>query len=288
MTVVIDSHQHCWQLGRAPYSWLTPSLGPLYRTVDFDELVPQLAQAGVQHTVLVQSDDNDQDNQYLFEVAEAHPEVAAVVAWLPLAEPEKAAPMLAELQARPNFKGVRVGINHQDDVEWLLRPEVGESLSLLEAEQVPFDVVSVRRRHLELVSEVAERHPDLRLVIDHLSKPPVKRDDAAFWGPWRQNLARAAEHPNVYAKVSGLFPARGDMDDWDADDIKPVVDYAVETFGHARLMYGSDWPISELAGGYLKVWRELGKVFAPWAPQERDAVLGATAAEFYGLRPQAH
>src|SRR3954453_19528907 len=101
----------------------------------------------------------------------------------------------------------------EPDADWLLRPEVDESLALLEEQGVPFDVVSVRRRHLELVPILSERHPGLRLVIDHLSKPPIRKD-AAWIDGWKQNLARAAENPNVYAKVSGLTPARGALDDW--------------------------------------------------------------------------
>lgn len=279
----VDAHLHCWDLDRAPYPWLGPELGSLYRTIDFPEVLPLLAATGVARTVLVQSDENTDDNQYLFEVAREHPEVAGVVAWLPLGAPDETAELLDGLLAHPKFCGVRVGINHVPDTDWLLRPEVDESLGLLEARGVPFDVVSVRRRHLELVPVLSERHPQLRMVIDHLSKPPIKRDDPAYWEPWRKNLARAAENPNVFAKVSGLFPARGDMADWTAADIRPTVDYALDHFGPDRLMFGSDWPIAELAGGYAKVWDELSSIFDELGPPAYAMIVARTACNFYGI-----
>jgi L-fuconolactonase len=87
----------------------------------------------------------------------------------------------------------------------------------------------------------------------------------------------------VYAKVSGLYPSGGDLTDWHADDLAPALDFALETFGADRLMYGGDWPISVLAGGYSKVWRELSTLFGELAADERDAILCSTATSFYGL-----
>ena len=165
-----------------------------------------------------------------------------------------------EIEGHPAFRGVRCSINFEPDVEWLLRPDVGEGLALLEARGIPFDVVSVRRRHLELVPILSERHPDLVMIIDHLSKPPIGRDESWVAG-WQRNLRAAAANPNVLAKVSGLFPARGDLADWTADDVRPFLHDALEAFGAERLMWGSDWPIVDLAGGYAKVWTELNRLF---------------------------
>ena len=206
--MLIDAHHHLWNPARAPYPWLTPDLGPINRPMEFEELAPLLAAAGIDRTVVVQSSENDADTDYMLEVADAQPAIGAVVAWLPLDRPADAARRLEEIEGHPAFRGVRCSINFEPDVEWLLRPEVGEGLALLEARGIPFDVVSVRRRHLELVPILSERHPDLVLIIDHLSKPPIGRDESWVSG-WQQNLRAAAANPNVLAKVSGPLPGAG-------------------------------------------------------------------------------
>ena len=280
--MIVDSHVHLWDLRRGGYEWLTPDLAPINRSIGPDDLATCLAATEVDAAILVQSDESDADNQYLLEVAADHNQVLGVVGWLDLTDPDTASTRLDALAASPWFCGVRVGINHEPDADWILREDVAESLGVLERRNVPFDLVAVRRRHLELVPELSERHPRLRIVIDHLSKPPIGKD-ASWIDGWKHNLAQAAENPNVYAKVSGLTPARGPLDSWAPDDLRPFVEYAVEVFGAERLMFGTDWPVSELAGGYRRVWDGLSDVLGDLPPADHDAVMGGTALEFYGL-----
>jgi L-fuconolactonase len=280
--MIIDSHVHLWNLALGGYRWLTPELAPINRTIEFSELAQQLAATPVDAAILVQSDETDADTDYLLGVAAEHDEILGVVGWLALERGESVAPRLEQLRAGSKFRGVRVGINMSPDADWLLRDDVGEGLRLLEEHDLPFEVVSVRRRHLELVPILAERHPRLRMVIDHLSKPPIRKDETWIEG-WKTNLARAATNPNVFAKVSGLTPARGALDDWTADELRPFVEYALDTFGPQRLMFGTDWPVSELAGGYLKVWSGLSELIDQLSVDERDAVYEETARRVYGI-----
>lgn len=280
---IIDAHQHFWNPARAAYDWLTDDLAPINRAIEFDELAPLLAATGVERTVLVQSADNWDDTVYMLEVAGAHPEIAAVVAWVPLDDPAAAAERLASLRREPVFCGIRNLIHTRPDADWLLRPDVDEGLGLLEEAGVPFDVVSVLPRHLEHVPVISERHPRLRMVIDHLSKPPIKAPGPE---PWRTLLARAAENPLVFAKVSGLYPAAGDPADWTADDIRPYFEEALGLFGPDRLMFGGDWPISVLSGGYVRVWEQLSRLFDELPARDREAITGGTAARFYGIPPE--
>ncbi len=278
--LLIDAHHHVWDLGRAEYPWLGPDLEVLNRSIGMDELMPMLDEAGIHRTVVVQASDNDEDTAYMLELATAYDRIGAVVGWVPLDRPDEAERRLAELCRHPKFRGVRPGIHFMPDPEWLLRPEVGAGLALLESAGVTLDVVSVRRRHLELVAELADRHPNLPMVIDHLSKPPIRKPD---WEPWRTNLVAAARRPNVYAKISGLFPARGPMDEWDAALLRPYLDLALEHFGAERLMFGSDWPICNLAGGFRKIWREYNVLFDALDTRDREHLLGGTAARFYRI-----
>ena len=280
---IIDAHQHVWDPTRASYSWLGPELGPINRVMEFDELRPSLERAGVTSTVLVQSADNAEDTELMFEVAAANPEIAAIVAYVPLDRPEDAERDLAELRRNPLVAGIRNLIHNQPDPDWLLRPEVDAGLGVLERAGVTFDVVAVLPRHLELVPILSERHPGLRMVIDHLGKPPVGLDSQE---PWWQFIADAAKNPMVYAKVSGLYSATAHAGVWTPETVRPFFLHACEVFGPGRLMYGGDWPISLLAGGYDRVWDGLSELFDELEPTDRDRLLSGTAAEFYGLSSQ--
>jgi L-fuconolactonase len=276
---VVDAHQHFWNIDEVEYSWLTPDLGPIYRTFDEKELEPQLAAAGVDHTVLVQSADNVEDTDAMLAMADRWRRVAGVVGWVPLDQPEEAAAQLDRRGHDDRFVGVRHLIHTEANPDWVVRGEVAAGLDLLAERGLTFDVVAVLPRHLEHVPTLAERHPDLRLVIDHLAKPPIADRG---WEPWASLLARAAAYDNVYAKVSGLNTA-ADPENWSAADLRPYVDKALELFGAERLMYGGDWPIAVLAGDYEKVWRETNALLAELSPAERDLILGGTATEFYRL-----
>jgi L-fuconolactonase len=282
--VIVDAHHHLWRRDRADYGFLQGLPGSIDRDVVMTDLIPTLRRLGIDRTVVVQGTDADGDTDVMLEEAAAHPEIGGVVGWVPLDRPEAAAARLAELRRTPVFRGVRAAINTQPDPEWLLRDDVAEGLRLLEDADVPFDLVSVRRRHLDLVPELVERHPRLRIVIDHLSKPPIARDELE---PWWTNIARAAgASPRVFAKVSGLMPARTPYDRWTIDDLRPFIDRVVDSFGPDRLMWGSDWPIIDLAGGYERAWDAAHALVADWSSADRDALFGGTAIRFYALETE--
>ncbi len=283
--MVIDAHLHLWDTERLPYAWLQrPENAAINRTYGFEDFRSRAAAAGVDRAILVQADDSAADTEAMFEVASAHPEIAGVVAWVPLDRPDEAAAQLDRLQARPGFAGVRTLIHDQLDPDWLLRPSVGEGLALLEQRGVPFDVISVLPRHLSHVPVLSERYPALPMVLDHLSHPPLGSADSgarADPGEWRALITAAARNPLVFAKVSGLYPPDPD---WTAEDLRGVVEFAFGLFGPDRLMFGGDWPVAELGGGYAKMRTELSKLFDQLSPPERDAVLGGTATRCYALR----
>jgi L-fuconolactonase len=277
--VVIDAHVHLWDVWRGGYDWLRrPANAAINRTYTFADFASRAAAAGVDRAVLVQADDSAEDTEAMFEVAAGHEEIAGVVAWVPLDRPDEAAAALGLLAARPGFAGIRTLIHDQPDPDWLLRPEVSGGLALLEERDIPFDVISVLPRHLSHVPLLSERFPRLRMVLDHLSHPPLGLEGAP--GQWQTLITAAAANPLVFAKVSGLYPAHPS---WSAEDLRHVVEFAFELFGPDRLMFGSDWPVAELGGGYAKVFAELSALFAQLPAMGRDAILGGTAARFYRL-----
>ena len=276
----VDTHQHFWNLDEVAYPWLAPAYGPIYRTYDAEGLAPQLTASGVDKTVIVQAMDSYADTDSMLATAAEEDWVAGVVGWVPLHDPAEADRKLDEYTQNPYFKGMRHLIHEEGNPDWVTQKQVIEGLQLLADRGLTFDVVAVFPNQLMHVPALAEKVPGLKMVIDHLAKPPLEEADRAVW---REQMAAAAESPNVFAKVSGLNTVTPDFENWTYEDIKPHIDFVIEQFGVDRLMFGSDWPVAVLAGDYAKVWNETNKAIADLSEAEKDALLGGTANGFYGL-----
>ena len=285
MTAFVDAHQHFWAYGTYQTSWMErppyagdPALAPIRRSFGPEDLLPELEAAGVRATIAVEAADGGAENAALLADARSHAWIAGVVGWVPLDRPEETERVLDGLHREPKFAGVRHLVNVEPDPDWILRAEVVEGLKLVAERGLTFDYVGILPRHLEHVPRLAERLPGLRIVVDHLGKPPIA---SGGFQPWGLLLARAARAPNVFAKLSGLDA--GGAAGWSAADLAPYVDHALAVFGPERLMFGSDWPVAVLRGGYAKVWRETGAALAGLSQAERDRILGGTAVEVYRL-----
>jgi L-fuconolactonase len=255
----------------------------LTRTFEPAELAPLLERAGVSRTVLVQAANADLDTDYMFELAAEHAWIAGVIAWIDLRSPERAAQRLDELAGRPKLRGIRHLIHDEPDPHWILQDEVLESLVLLEERGLILELPCVFPRQLGDVPELASGFPGLAIVIDHLGKPPLGTDEMPRWAA---ALRAAAAHSNVAAKISGLntmLPTRH----WTAGDLRAAVDAAIDAFGAARLMCGSDWPVALLNGDYEQVWRETVRVIQLVAPDDAEQLLSGTALRLYDLDAQA-
>ncbi|MCY9659985.1 amidohydrolase family protein [Paenibacillus chondroitinus] len=281
--MIIDTHQHFWNLEKVAYPWLDPSFGSICRTIEADELEPLIRKAGINKTVIVQAMNSYEDTDYMLKVAAEREWVGAVVGWVPLNIPGVADKKLQEYAANPYFKGVRHLIHEEKDPDWVIRDSVIEGLKILSSFGLTFDIVGEFPNHLKHVPYLAEKIPDLRMVIDHFAKPPIKEKQM---GAWAEQFAAAAQYPNVYAKVSGLNTA-ADWHTWSSEDLRPYIDYALTHFGADRLMFGSDWPVANLAGDYEKVWEQTNRAIADYSEHERAAILGGTAAKFYGIQAES-
>ena len=271
----IDSHQHYWNLAEVAYPWLIPDYGAIYDTFTPEQLAPQLQAAGIDQTVLVQSANSYEDTASLLVKADYNDWIAGVVGWVNLLDPEETHQRIELYKQNPKFKGIRHLIHTEADVNWVVQDVVLESLNILAGHSMTFDVVAVFPNHLEHVPTLSTKVPYLKIVIDHLAKPPVGQSDS----PWFEQLAAAAESPNVFAKLSGQF----DNPDWTVDDVRPFVDFALEKFGPDRIMFGSDWPVCILGGSYASVMENSLALLSGLSDPKKAAVLGGTAASFYGL-----
>ncbi|HET7881654.1 MAG TPA: amidohydrolase family protein [Acetobacteraceae bacterium] len=272
----VDAHHHVWQIARGEYSWLTPDL-PIHRDYTLDDLRPLLGD--VNATVLVQAAATEAETHFILEVADKSAGlVRGVVGWTDFASPGAPARMGA-LARNPLLKGMRPMLQDIGETDWILRRECQPSIEALVAAGLRFDAL-IQPRHLPVLLRLCGRHPSLRLVIDHGAKPAIAR---GAWQPWADDLARVASETSAFCKLSGL--ASEASAEWQPDDLRRYADHIIVCFGSNRVMWGSDWPVVELAGGYTR-WRDTTfSLLKQLSAAEQDAILGGTANEFYGLAP---
>jgi L-fuconolactonase len=274
---VVDAHLHVWDLERSEYAWLTPELGPLYATFTPEQAQAELRAAGIGSAVLVQAEDSERDTELMLEAAERHTWIAGVVGWVRLDDTAAAARQLARWAEEPRFRGVRHLVHDDPRDDFLALPAVRASLALLAERGMPFDVPDAWPRHLAATADLAAALPDLRVVVDHLGKPPF---GGAGWERWRATLAAVAARANTVVKVSGLqVPGRP----FTVAEVRPAWETALELFGPARLMWGSDWPLTVLTGGYQQAWEVMSSLVAELSPDEQAHVMCSTAVSVYKL-----
>ncbi len=279
MSLVIDAHHHFWQLGRFGYEWLNePPVAAIRRDYLPEHLAPLLQSTGVDRSVFVQTQHNVEETRWILSLAAQHDFIAGVVGWVDLqsADCER---QLEEFVGNPKFVGVRHVVQDEPDDDWIVRPAVLKGLAVLQRHRVPYDLLFYVK-HLKHAATVAKRFPELPLVIDHLAKPRIK--DQAF-DDWEANFRAAATFPNVWCKLSGMV-TEADHRTWKPSNLKPYVDIALEAFGPSRLMYGSDWPVCELAGSYERVIGALRECVGNLSAAEKAAIFGETAVKFYQLK----
>jgi L-fuconolactonase len=277
MSSHVDAHHHVWSIARGDYGWLTPELTPIYRDFSIADMAPLAQSTGITTSVLVQAAPTLAETRFLLDVAtNSGGFVRGVVGWVDLAAHDAIA-TLESLAFDRLFKSVRPMLQDLPEVGWILRPQVQSALACLPALGIRFDAL-VKPAQFPALLEMLDRNPDLDVVIDHGAKPDIA---GGAWQPWADLIRAAAINPRVYCKLSGLVTEAAA--DWTADTLHPYVLHLIECFGPHRLMWGSDWPVVELGGGYARWSNATGVLLASLSTTERDAILGDNARRFYAL-----
>ena len=274
--MIIDAHFHCWQLARGDYGWLTPALAPIYRDVAVDDWRAQAGRCGVQAGVLVQAAPTEAETAFLLAQAERNDAVLGVVGWADLLAAD--APIrIAHLAAQPKLKALRPMLHDLPDPGWILQAQLEPALQAMVDADLALDAL-VRPVHLPVLLQLCRRHPGLRIVIDHAAKPAVA---AGQWQPWADALARLAEQTTAACKLSGLLTEAGPAPR--ADAARRWARHVLACFGPQRVLWGSDWPVLELAATYGDWWDETQALLQTCDASQRAAILGDTARQVYRL-----
>jgi L-fuconolactonase len=278
---MIDAHHHFWWIKRHAYHW-PDSVGDRFsRDFTPGDLRPELERCGIDGTVLVQVlHQVGGETEECLDLCNEVGFVRGVVGWLPLPDPDATSQAIERLRSRGGkLVGVRHLISNEPDPRWLVQDSVVESLKLLAAAGLAFDAIPVNSAQFESVLAIAQQLPELKIVMNHLGRPPIPEQG---WEPWATQIARAAEHRNVSMKLSiGLDIIMRWR--WSTDAIRRYSNHVLDLFSPNRVMAASNWPVILLGASYEETWKGITDLVSGLSAEEQRAVLNDTARRVYGL-----
>jgi L-fuconolactonase len=269
-----------WERDKHPQPWLDAQpMAAIDRDFPPGAAVAELSTHGVEGCVVVQCVNELSETVDLLATAGTSALLRGVVGWLDLTRDVPA--QVAALRAAPGGD-LLVGARHvtfaEADERWLARDDVRRGLAALGGAGLTFDLL-ISHRQLSVATAVVRGLPGTSFVLDHLGKVPMRSTELASWA---RDLGDLARSPNVAVKVSGVV-TEDDWRGWSPQRLRPVVEHALATFGPGRLLFGSDWPVVELAGGYGPWLAAYLELTGELSQTERDAIDGGNATRVYGL-----
>ena len=273
----IDSHQHFWHYDPAHQVWMTDQMAVLRRDYLPGELQPLLEAGGFDGTIAVQARQMVAETEWLLKLADEHDFIRGVVGWVDLRSPALRE-QLAKYARHPRLVGVRHVVHDEPDDHFMLLPEFRRGIGQLREFDLTYDLL-LFPKHLPVAVTLVAEYPQQPFVLDHIAKPAIREGK---FSPWREDLRRLAEFPNVFCKLSGLV-TEAQWKQWRPEDFHPYLDMVIEAFGTERVMIGSDWPVCTLSGDYVSTMRIVTDYVQRFPAEVREGILGGNCARFYGI-----
>jgi len=267
---IVDSHVHLYDIKRFSYGWLAgiPKLNRTYLLDDFDRARETIAVDKIVFAeVAVDPGLHLGEAALIQELADRDPRLCGIVAHVPLEKGTAVESDIVALKRLRNLSGLRRLIETERNPAFCLEPQFIAALRLLPKYDLTFDIC-IKHTAMTYAIELVKRCPEVSFVLDHIGKPDIKN---GLREPWWGQLTELAHYPNVVCKVSGVI-TEADHRHWTADQVTPYVSHVIESFGFDRVMYGSDWTVSELSHKY-----------ADWVEIIDSVVMGASEAELHKL-----
>jgi L-fuconolactonase len=273
----IDAHHHLWRYRDPGQPWMTKEMTGLRRDIGLEDLRKVAVPSGITGTVVIEVERTVEETRWLTSVAAGDDLILGVVGWAPVTAPSVQAE-LEQLAALPKLKGIRHPIHDEPDPNFVLREDFNRGVAALGALGLTYDIL-IFEGHLRQTITFVDRHPNQIFILDHIGKPRIR--DGSIAG-WRTHLMELARRSNVYCKLSGVV-TEAQWDRWTPQMIAPYIDTVLEAFGPRRLMFGSDWPVVNLASTYGSWADTVRSAIAPLSGSEQQSIFWRSAMEAYGL-----
>ena len=273
----IDSHQHFWHYNPAHQVWMTDPMEVLRRDYLPGELKPLLKTFRFDGTIAVQARQMLEETEWLLKLSDEHDIIKGVVGWVDLRSP-KLREQLERYAKQPKLAGVRHVVHDEPNDQFMLLPEFRRGIAQLGEFDLTYDLL-LFPRHLPVAVQLVSEFPDQSFMLDHLAKPAIREGQIT---PWKDDLKRLAERPNIYCKLSGMV-TEARWKQWQAQDFHRYLDSVLEAFGTERVMIGSDWPVCTLSGDYTATMSVVIDYVRQFPAAVREDILGGNCARFYGV-----
>ena len=274
---IIDAHQHFWKYDPVRDAWITKEMGAICRDFLPVDLSKILRSNGIAGTVVVQSDQSEEENLFQLMNAENNDFIKAIVGWVDL-QSANVEDRLNHYSQYPKMKGFRHVLQGETNRALMLSHEFKKGISLLNQFNFTYDLL-VLPDQLNYCTELVQQFPNQLFVIDHIAKPGIKSKAIA---DWKLDIQTLAKHENVYCKISGLV-TEADWRTWQKLDLFPYIDVVVEAFGPKRIMFGSDWPVCLLSASYEATLGIVKDYFSSFSQGEQEDYFRMNATRFYNL-----
>jgi L-fuconolactonase len=278
----IDSHHHLWDLSIRPQDWMTgDNMDSVRRNFDVIDLKKAIAGTGIERTILVHATTTHAETYELLEIAQANPTIIAVVGWLQIDSADAINECEKYLQAPGGnyLKGIRDVAQDLPDSNYLAKPQSIATVKQLGKMGLSYDILT-KTPELRAAIELVRACPDVRFILDHISKPYIARQE---FEPWKSLITELSTFENVSCKISGMV-TEANWNIWKVSDYKPYVDHIIESFTPQRLMFGSDWPVALLAAqSYADVVQLASDLTSGFSATENERFWNSTATEKYQI-----
>lgn len=273
----IDAHQHFWIFDPVRDSWINDSMAIIRRDFLPDDLEPILIENGFVGCIAVQADQNEEQNDFLLGFAEEYRFIKGVVGWVDLQNPAVEDTLIRYLE-KTKLKGFRHILQGEKQRDFMLNKAFMNGISLLSKYNFTYDIL-IYPDQIKFSERLVRSFPNQKFIIDHLAKPPIKSRKNE---DWEKDIKAIAKHENVFCKVSGMT-TEADYQHWKTEEFTPYLDTVFDAFGIERLLYGSDWPVCNVAGGYKKALSVVENYTQQLSENEKLLFFGENASSFYNL-----
>lgn len=275
--MTIDSHQHFWKYDPVKHAWIDDEMAVIRKDFLPSDLKKVYDKNAVDGCVAVQADQTLAETDFLLHLAESNNFIKGVVGWVDLKDSEVDG-NLERYHSHKKIKGWRHIVQGEADHNFLIRPDFLNGISYLEKYDYTYDIL-IFPHQLGATLEFVKKFPNQKFVIDHMAKPYIKD---GFFDGWAVLMKEIAKHENVFCKMSGMI-TEADYKQWSAEQLHSYMLLVLEAFGPERIMFGSDWPVSLVAGNYTQVKNLVTDFITSLSTPEQNAIMGANAIDFYNL-----
>ncbi|WP_017256938.1 amidohydrolase family protein [Pedobacter arcticus] len=273
----IDTHQHFWKYNPVKHAWINNEMAVIQKDFMPHDLQPILSIAGVSGCIAVQSDEEEADNDFLLDLSKKNEFIKGIVGWVDFLNSD-ISERLAYYSEVKAIKGFRYILQDKEQRDLILSKEFIRGIVAMNAYDFVYDLLLLPDQ-LNYAEQLVSHFPNLVFVLDHLAKPMIESGEI---NAWKTAVTALARHENVYCKVSGVI-TEADWKNWKQEDLIPYMDVVFSAFGMDRVMFGSDWPVCNLAGDYQKVMRVVAQQVNSLSVNEQEKFWSLNAIKCYNL-----